>query len=501
MPINNISNRGTDTIQYSSTVEQVVAKNNSFLGKIVQFIRDKTGADLGLRAQNNRLRDELFNDLSASVGGAIAEATLNRAFDSAIPVSRDTLHILSTRAAQNYNNAVTTIKNHPVLKEYLPGGAEFTKDEAKILSQEDRDRYTATFISTLTSNLKTQPSFLHLNQFGDNNPLAGVEPREKLFKASDDSGSGFKSDFDELARTLPNIALEASKQAAEISRLKGANAFTPPGVIVQYEQFNDDFAAQNRVPGKLNEHFSYSPNGNTFIQFTNKSLEAARPDFDNTPDKIHISVHPDDFSRAWDVLQPLLLSKDSPFVEFKYTDLHKGRSDARVAKKPALIKSEAEKLIRAGKLEGPIDGPKAQAWIAETLKGTLYLHDRVRIGNQLTLYASGTRAEDFIDYNGRTRQGFDVSETAQPQAAFAKLLSDTLRAAQIRPGIHAARQEILDPYVSYRNELVDRGQDSSSALNEKEQAFVDDAPYYQALKSTFQTPNSAVPQANQIIRP
>jgi hypothetical protein len=122
--------------------------------------------------------------------------------------------------------------------------------------------------------------------------------------------------------------------------------------------------------------------------------------------KLHISIHPEDRDKAFQVMLPLLLSKDLPFDQLKFTNFE----NPMPGKKAFLEKQRV--LAETGAT------PEIRSKAADAIR----MANRVHVGNQVTLYCP-----TFSDEKTRAtclRMGKEFMQTIEKE----------LQAAGVRPG-------------------------------------------------------------------
>ncbi len=175
------------------------------------------------------------------------------------------------------------------------------------------------------------------------------------------------------------------------------------------------------------------------------------PEYDQGGNKIHMSVQIDQLQQAGNILTPLLLSPDNPFLSFKVTSLQ----GAQAALDEDL-----------GRYSGDSEHDKEQ--LAQLKAG----HARITQGAQITLYPF-TKDTSFPD-------------GAEDFAFFLKLMEQELEAAGIQPGNIPDSDAGLEgmSFATFRNEEGSRGGAvGGKELDEENQKLLKSKPFYQALTS------------------
>lgn len=162
--------------------------------------------------------------------------------------------------------------------------------------------------------------------------------------------------------------------------------------------------------------------------------------FKKTGDKIHLSMHPEDARRGWDVVMPILLENKDTIKQFKVTEMERPEAVIRKAREGA-----STPLVDAAR--------------------------RVYNGAQITIYQHAPKV------------GGDADSDAF--AAVATRISTALRDAGIRPGARPESDLMIpdNSYVSFRREIRADGtnlrpEDADYATHKE---AMRERPLYQAL--------------------
>jgi len=200
----------------------------------------------------------------------------------------------------------------------------------------------------------------------------------------------------------------------------------------------------------------------TFIQVQNRQLDDRMKSqgFDTTcntalqDNKLHLSVDPSDMAKAFQVLFPLLTSKNMPFDQLKLTNFEcvKPLKKERMAENRRLMTEGATEKIR---LKAADD---------------VRMGDRVHLGNQFTFYCPS-----FSD--SATRK-----ESIKQQKEFVQVLEQELKKAGIKPGDKTEGHELPDlEFTTFRWEGNPRV--PSAQLEESHLAKVKASDVYQAFNA------------------
>ena len=182
------------------------------------------------------------------------------------------------------------------------------------------------------------------------------------------------------------------------------------------------------------------------------------PRVESHGDKIHLSVNRQDIPAAWDTLQPLLLSGDSPFLAWKMTIPENEDRNLR---------AELES-IAVGEITDDLGlGPEQ---IVERLR---QVSERITEGMQFTLYAYAG-----IDDPGYTRDGAKYRH-------FVALLERALTDRKVRPGRIPQSDVPIGgfAFATYRNERIGtRGTEAGDdPVTQEMRDALENTPFYRAI--------------------
>ncbi|AEV39640.1 hypothetical protein PSE_p0058 (plasmid) [Pseudovibrio sp. FO-BEG1] len=255
------------------------------------------------------------------------------------------------------------------------------------------------------------------------------------------------------AYTGDNSVAGAQEILTELNRLYEEQRKIPYTDKEAYAQSREKIAAQRELLKNPDHRINNADRDGIFTQFEplgedGKSVLDSG-EYEKAGNKIHLSVQMGQLEQAGNVLTPLLLSPDNPFLSFKVTNM-----DGAVA-----AFKDDEKQYSA-------DTPEAKAKLAEQKA----YFDRVTQGAQITLYPY-TKDTSYPD--GAEDFGF-----------FLKLLEQELAAAGIQPGKNPDSDASLEglSFATFRNEEGSRGVgvDDEDQLEENRK-MLRSKPFYQAL--------------------
>jgi hypothetical protein len=240
---------------------------------------------------------------------------------------------------------------------------------------------------------------------------------------------------------------------------------------MKYEEMitQDTFERQyNSGNGKFNFRSS------TFAMFSSKNLTASELNAANQNWKAHISIHPEDLAKAWDLIYPLLHKHAQQFKIINDNKLKVIRSEAEAFYKEAKIKHEefVEKYLKnefelkdlaewAKKL--PTNPSEYKHLLTEENKKELYEYIEAQLAKDEVVEAQG------VEEANRLAEGMQItiymsrgSENAH-QKLF-KQIEEVLVQNNIRPGVIYQTDRPLGPFISIRHPGV-KYQDAVSAKN------------------------------------
>ncbi|SFU15580.1 virulence-associated protein [Pseudovibrio denitrificans] len=166
--------------------------------------------------------------------------------------------------------------------------------------------------------------------------------------------------------------------------------------------------------------------------------------------KIHLSIRQDQVEKAGDILTPLLLSPDCPFLSFKVSNLQATQT--------------ARQIISKRLDDSPSEEKRKQLEIDKKAQ------QRISDGAQITLYPY-TKDEDFT--GGVQEYNF-----------FIKLLEQELEAAGIQPGDIPKSDVGLEgmKFATFRHEDGSRGEEfGDKPLGKENDDLLKSKPFYKAL--------------------
>ncbi|KZK90910.1 MAPK phosphothreonine lyase [Pseudovibrio sp. Ad5] len=264
------------------------------------------------------------------------------------------------------------------------------------------------------------------------------------------------------AYTGGNSVAAAQEVLTELNRLYEEQRKIPFTDREEYARSREKISAQRELLKNPDHRINNADRDGIFTQFEPLG-EDGRPvldsgEYEKAGNKIHLSVQMDQLAQAGNILTPLLLSPDNPFLSFKVTNM-----DGAVA----AIKDDQEKYSA--------DTPEAKAKIAEQKA----YFDRITQGAQITLYPY---AKDTNYPDGAEDFGF-----------FLKLLEQELAAAGIQPGKNPDSDAGLEglSFATFRNEEGSRGVgvDDEDQLEENRK-MLRSKPFYQALTNKDYKPEA-----------
>ncbi|QUS58663.1 virulence protein [Pseudovibrio brasiliensis] len=255
------------------------------------------------------------------------------------------------------------------------------------------------------------------------------------------------------AYTGENSVAGAQEILTELNRMYEEQRKIPYTDREAYAKSREKIAAQRALLKNPDHRINNADRDGVFTQFEplgedgNSVLDSG--EYEKAGNKIHLSVQLDQLEQAGNVLTPLLLSPDNPFLSFKVTNM-----DGAVA-----AFKDDEKQYSA-------DTPEAKAKLVEQKA----YFDRITQGAQITLYPY---AKDTSYPDGAEDFGF-----------FLKLLEQELAAAGIQPGKNPDSDASLEglSFATFRNEEGSRGVgvDDEEQLEENRK-MLRSKPFYQAL--------------------
>jgi hypothetical protein len=412
-----------------------IRAGSSFGGKVVNVLRGLVHlgpTQASVQKHNDDVSAQFFQAASKRYGTTLAtqvSASLLRQGQDATPVSKQELR----SADATLHEVFDAIRNSDELKAYIPGGAEFTKLAQRYPLSSPAAQQT--FERNLVSLAVEQG--------------AKVENVEALANLAASTATGHVVRAYDGEHSL-NGAHKNILETKDIQKLQSQTPWddkeAQAGLKTQLdakksELVNKDFA--------ISTGFG-SPTFTTFERLTSDGKIAnSAPELQRDGNKLHLSINADQLEQAYDVLTPLLLSEDNPFLGFKATNTEGARQThdkeiARLEKRGDVASAEFEER-RAG-------------------------FDRITQGAQITLYPY---AEDpsFAD-------GADAFKN------FVGKLEQALQDAGIAPGVIPESDAGIDgfSFATFRNESGSRGAASGDkAISQADIDALKDKPFYQAL--------------------
>jgi phosphothreonine lyase len=245
----------------------------------------------------------------------------------------------------------------------------------------------------------------------------------------------------------------AQEILTELNRLYEEQRKIPYTDREAYAKSREKITAQRALLKNPDHRINNADRDGIFTQFEPLG-EDGKPvldsgEYEKAGNKIHLSVQMDQLAQAGNILTPLLLSPDNPFLSFKVTNM-----------------DGAVEAFKDDEKQYSADTPEAKAKLAEQKA----YFDRVTQGAQITLYPY---AKDTSYPDGAEDFGF-----------FLKLLEQELAAAGIQPGKNPDSDAGLEglSFATFRNEEGSRGVgvDDEDQLEENRK-MLRSKPFYQAL--------------------
>ncbi|SFK42560.1 phosphothreonine lyase [Pseudovibrio ascidiaceicola] len=255
------------------------------------------------------------------------------------------------------------------------------------------------------------------------------------------------------AYTGDNSVAGAQEILTELNRLYEEQRKIPYTDKEEYARSREKITAQRALLKNPDHRINNADRDGIFTQFEplgedGKSVLDSG-EYEKAGNKIHLSVQMDQLAQAGNILTPLLLSPDNPFLSFKVTNM-----------------DGAVEAFKDDEKQYSADTPEAKAKLAEQKA----YFDRVTQGAQITLYPY---AKDTSYPDGAEDFGF-----------FLKLLEQELAAAGIQPGKNPDSDAGLEglSFATFRNEEGSRGVgvDDEDQLEENRK-MLRSKPFYQAL--------------------
>ncbi|WP_109315285.1 virulence protein [Pseudovibrio ascidiaceicola] len=255
------------------------------------------------------------------------------------------------------------------------------------------------------------------------------------------------------AYTGDNSVAGAQEILTELNRLYEEQRKIPYTDREAYAKSREKITAQRALLKNPDHRINNADRDGIFTQFEplgedGKSVLDSG-EYEKAGNKIHLSVQMDQLAQAGNILTPLLLSPDNPFLSFKVTNM-----------------DGAVEAFKDDEKQYSADTPEAKAKLAEQKA----YFDRVTQGAQITLYPY---AKDTSYPDGAEDFGF-----------FLKLLEQELAAAGIQPGKNPDSDAGLEglSFATFRNEEGSRGVgvDDEDQLEENRK-MLRSKPFYQAL--------------------
>lgn len=437
-----------------SDTHAAMAPKGSFAQRVVNLFSSAST----IEARNNRITADLMSSLSQQVGQQIAGDAVSTLLESRTGrvINQAQVRDVIAQASLAYASAVEAFSDSALTRDYFPGGSQCAKPISEAAQ--------ATYVSTLINHCLAQSFEMGLSPremvklLAD--PQAGhPEHRSALQKMASDvlphiANHALKMSSTQFQRTQVDMSYREICQAC----LKGL-----PWYGLPEEEGAKLFRKRGKEPipefrfGSLVLERFEDP---VFVGIRNVGFDAAmaaegldvRCDESLSNNKLHISIHPDDMDKAFQVMLPLLLSKDLPYDALKFTNFENNRPglQAHLAQQKTLAETGATPEIR----KHAADAPRRA--------------NRVHVGNQVTLYCP-----TFADEKTR-------AITKERSKAFLQTLEQELRAAGVRPGDKSEGHALpgMD-YTTFRWESNPRV--PTSELSPEQMQWVQGSDIYQSF--------------------
>lgn len=443
-----------DTLK--SDTQSALAPKGSFAQRVVNLF----SSNASIEGRNTRIAADLLHTLTQQVGSQIAGKTVSTLLENrnASIINRAQVREAIAEASIAYAKAVEAFSESPLSRDYMPEGTHCPKP--MLLSSQDR------YVSIL------------INQCLARSFDMGISPAEMIKHIANPGVGGHPEHHSAIAQmasdTLPHIAAHAAGACTgkfqltqtgatykEIGQacLKGLPWLGKP------EEEAAKMYVKNMKKGPM-EEFHFGPivmkgfNDPLYIGVENTGLnnKLAAMGLDvkaqdaSANNKLHISIHPDDRDKAFQVMLPLLLSKDMPFDQLKFTNYE----NPQPGKKAFLAKQQV--LLETGAT------PEIRARAADAIR----MAHRVHIGNQVTFYCP-----TYSDEKTRAtclKMGKDFMQTLEKE----------LQAAGVRPGEKSEGHDLPGmAYSTFRWEENPRV--PVSRLNKDQMALAHASDVYQSF--------------------
>ncbi|WP_454782468.1 hypothetical protein [Legionella sp. WA2022007384] len=238
----------------------------------------------------------------------------------------------------------------------------------------------------------------------------------------------------------------------------------------RYEQIVDPNKAVKKEFKKAYDQsgskFDIALNTTSFVMFTDKTLRGQRANDIGTNWKAHISIHPDDLPRAWDLIHDKLYNGAQ---QFKVVDLNKLREIREQHYKTYMEADERRQIFTENYLKGALEAPELEH-LAEGLfpteidslrarKDTLSIDEYKRTLFQRIdeKYAADLlKMRPILAEDERLSEGMQISvymlpgEEEDHEELFEEI-EEILLKNNIRPGLAYPTDRRLGNYVSIRH--------------------------------------------------
>ncbi|MDE0064624.1 MAG: hypothetical protein OXU72_17770 [Gammaproteobacteria bacterium] len=344
-----------------------------------------------IRRENELVLNALRNRVAERYGPSIADRSVRAVHP---PTTEPFVRIDRCAIAVGWRHARTVceeIRNRPEVKAYLHGGDGFGELSGRFnpASEQAVHRYERSLIDSISG------------------PYAGVGADRIAAIAESVAQDCFESGV----RRAEELDIEYGQLAAHLE-----------GDPRQHKRFGC-FSARGVSP--TTPFFSFAKtdrDGELLTRSTTTPVTSLQ-------DKVHLSVHEQDVSKAWEVLRPLLLSEDNPFLRWKLSSLeHRERSLSK------RLEGIAERE-RAGEA-----GPTTEKLRRQGITRTRRLNE----GGQFTLYAYALVDDpSYGTYGARFRH-------------FLESLDRELAGHGVRRGIRPGSDVLIEglAFASYRNARI-----------------------------------------------